>query len=81
MSPLLLLCFAAATAPAAPRLAAAGWPVRAPRLAVLLWLALSGATVGSAALAGLGLALYWDRTHELVGGAWHVCLDALLGSV
>ncbi|GAA4261745.1 hypothetical protein GCM10022255_095620 [Dactylosporangium darangshiense] len=78
MSP-LLLCFAAMAAAAAPRLAAAGWPLRAPRLAVLLWLALSGATAGSLALAGLSLALYWDRTHDVVNGAWHVCLDALRG--
>ncbi|MEU7865637.1 M56 family metallopeptidase [Dactylosporangium sp. NPDC049140] len=78
MSPLLLL-FAGAVAALAPRLAAADWPVRAPRLAVLVWLALTSAMVSSVALAGLSLALYWDRTHDLVDGAWHVCLDALLG--
>ncbi|MET7394214.1 M56 family metallopeptidase [Dactylosporangium sp. NPDC005572] len=80
MSPLLLLAFGALLATtAAPRLAAAGWAPRAPRLAVLAWIALSGAVLLSAVLAALTLLLYWDRTHDLVNGAWHFCLDALTG--
>ncbi|MFG2045215.1 M56 family metallopeptidase [Dactylosporangium sp. NPDC048998] len=80
MSPLLLVAFAAALALAgAPRLAAAGWVVRSPRLGVAAWLALSAAILLSGLLAGLSLLLYWDCAHDLVDGAWHVCLDALLG--
>ncbi|MGI5240902.1 M48 family metalloprotease [Dactylosporangium sp. CA-139066] len=80
MSPLLLAGFTAVLALAvAPRLASARWVVRAPRLAVGAWLGLSGAMLLAAVLTGLTLALHWNRTHDLVEGAWHICLDALLG--
>ncbi|MEV4511198.1 M56 family metallopeptidase [Dactylosporangium sp. NPDC049525] len=80
MSPLLLIAFTALLAfLAAPRLAAASWVLRAPRLALAAWLTGSCAVVASSLLTGLNLLLYWDRTHDLVSGAWHFCLDALLG--
>ncbi|WP_433041066.1 M48 family metalloprotease [Dactylosporangium sp. CS-033363] len=80
MSPFLLAAFTVVLAlSAAPRLASARWVVRAPRLAVGAWLGLSGAVLLSAVLTGLTLLLYWDRAHDLVKGAWHICLDALLG--
>ncbi|WP_432834170.1 M56 family metallopeptidase [Dactylosporangium sp. CA-092794] len=79
MSPLLLAGYATLLMLAAPRLAGAGWVARAPRLAVAAWLALTAALLLSGVLAGVGLMLYWDCTHDLVAGAWHACLDALLG--
>ncbi|WP_432969627.1 M56 family metallopeptidase [Dactylosporangium sp. CA-233914] len=80
MSPLLLAGFTVVLAlVAAPRLASASWVARAPRLAIGAWLGLSGAALLSAVLTGLTLLLHWDRTHDLVKGAWHICLDALLG--
>ncbi|MFB9448764.1 M56 family metallopeptidase [Dactylosporangium vinaceum] len=80
MSPLLLVAFGTALAlVAAPRLAAAGWVARSPRLGVVAWLALSAGVLLSALLAGLTLVLYWDCAHDLAAGAWHFCLDALLG--
>ncbi|MER7274807.1 M48 family metalloprotease [Dactylosporangium sp. NPDC000244] len=80
MSPFLLAAFTMALALiAAPRLASAHWVVRAPRLAVAAWLGWSGAVLLSAVFTALTLLLYWDRAHDLVKGAWHICLDALLG--
>ncbi|GGM67114.1 M56 family metallopeptidase [Dactylosporangium sucinum] len=80
MSPLLLAAFTAALAlVGAPRLASAAWVLRAPRLAVITWITASAAVLVAGLLTGLTLLLYWDRTHDLVKGAWHVCLDALLG--
>ncbi|GAA3234425.1 M56 family metallopeptidase [Dactylosporangium siamense] len=80
MSPLLLIAFTLVLAfVAAPRLAGASWVLRAPRLALTTWLVGSCAVVASSLLTGLNLLLYWDRTHDLVSGAWHFCLDSLLG--
>ncbi|GAA1501380.1 hypothetical protein GCM10009827_010560 [Dactylosporangium maewongense] len=80
MSPLLLIAFTLVLAlVAAPRLAGASWVVRAPRLALTAWLVGSCAVVAASLLTGLNLLLYWDRTHDLVSGAWHFCLDSLLG--
>ncbi|MBP0456083.1 M56 family metallopeptidase [Streptomyces montanisoli] len=52
---LLLLGYAALVATAAPPLARAAWVVRAPRLAICVWQALSVTVVVSAVLAGLAL--------------------------
>ncbi|WP_433617105.1 M56 family metallopeptidase [Dactylosporangium sp. CA-139114] len=80
MSPLLLVGFALALATlGAPRLAAAAWVSRSPRLGVAAWLVLSAAILASALLAALTLLLYWDCAHDFAAGAWHMCLDALLG--
>lgn len=50
-----LLGYAVLLLAAAPVLARAGWPERAPRLAIALWLALPAAAVASVVLAGLAL--------------------------
>lgn len=46
----------------------ASWPVRAPRLGVLAWQALSGSVLASIALAGLALAVpVWPVSADLAG--------------
>jgi Zn-dependent protease with chaperone function len=63
-----LLGYAALLLAAAPRLARAGWPDRAPRLAIAAWLALAYSAVASAALAGLAPLI---PAHPLNGSlAW-----------
>ena len=50
-----LLAYAGLLLAAAPRLAQAGWPDRAPRLGMAAWLVLAYSAVASAALAGVAL--------------------------
>lgn len=52
-----LLAYAGLLLAAAPRLARAGWPDRAPRLAIAAWLGLAYSAAGSVVLAGLALLL------------------------
>ena len=63
----------------APRLANARWVLRAPRLAVFAWLALSYAVVVSAALISFTSVLHWDHAHPLLCTGWRICSDALRG--
>jgi Zn-dependent protease with chaperone function len=56
-----LLAYAGLLLAAALRLARAGWPDRAPRLAIAAWLALAYSAVASVALAGLALLIPAQR--------------------
>jgi Zn-dependent protease with chaperone function len=76
-----LAIFAAALAVGVPRLIlTASWTDRAPRLGVLAWQASAVATVLAAGLAGVAAVLHWGASHDLVGTAWQVCLNALRGA-
>ncbi|GAA2644369.1 M56 family metallopeptidase [Dactylosporangium fulvum] len=80
MTVLLLAGFAALLAAGcAPRLARAGWVVRAPGLALFVWQMLCAATLLSVVLAGLASMLHWGDADDVVCTAWRLCLDALFG--
>ena len=63
-----LLGYAALLLAAAPRLARARWPERAPRLAIAVWLALAAAAIGSVVLAGLAMLVPAPRVSQDI--AW-----------
>jgi Zn-dependent protease with chaperone function len=63
-----LLAYAALLIGAAPVLARAHWPERAPRLAIAAWLALAGSAIVSVVLAGLALLVPAPKVSH--GIAW-----------
>jgi Zn-dependent protease with chaperone function len=63
-----LLGYAVLLLAAAPVLARAGWPERAPRLAIALWLALAASAIASVVLAGLALLVPAPKVSH--GIAW-----------
>ena len=63
-----LLVYAALLLAVAPRLARAGWPERAPRLAIAAWLALAASAIASVVLAGLVLLVPAPKVSH--GIAW-----------
>ena len=68
-----LLTYAGLLLAAAPRLARAGWPDRAPRLAIAAWLALAYSAAASVALAGLALAAPAHRLSTLLAWLFRAC--------
>jgi Zn-dependent protease with chaperone function len=68
-----LLAYAGMLLAAAPLLARAGWPDRAPRLAIAAWLALAYSAVASVALAGLALLVPAERLGGLLSWLLRVC--------
>ncbi|MFF5233604.1 M56 family metallopeptidase [Dactylosporangium sp. NPDC000521] len=81
MTALLLTVYAAGLVViAGPRLARAGWVLRAPGLAIFLWQMVCATVLISAALVGATSMLHWDDTHSVMCQAWQLCLDALQGA-
>jgi hypothetical protein len=72
-----LLVYAGLLLSAAPLLARARWPDRAPRLAIAAWLALAYSAVVSVALAGLALLVPTERLSGLLARLLLVCGMAL----
>jgi Zn-dependent protease with chaperone function len=72
-----LLVYAGLLMSAALLLARAGWPDRAPRLAIAAWLALAYSAVTSVALAGLALLVPTERLSSLLARLLLVCGMAL----
>jgi Zn-dependent protease with chaperone function len=72
-----LLVYAGVLLAGAPLLARAGWPDRAPRLAIAAWLALAYLAVASVALAGLALLVPTERLSGLLARLLVVCGMAL----
>jgi Zn-dependent protease with chaperone function len=72
-----LLVYAGLLLAGAPLLARAGWPDRAPRLAIAAWLALAYSAVASVALAGLALLVPTERLSGLLARLLVVCGMAL----
>ncbi len=72
-----LLVYAGLLLAAGPLLARAGWPDRAPRLAIAAWLALAYSAVASVALAGLGLLAPAERFSGVLARLLVVCGMAL----
>jgi Peptidase family M48 len=68
-----LLGYAAQLLAVAPALARAGWPERAPRLAIAVWLALAASAVGSVLLAGLALVVPAPAVSRVAGWLLAVC--------
>ena len=68
-----LLAYAGLLLAAAPPLARAGWPDRAPRLAIAAWLALAYSAASSVALAGLALLIPAERLGGLLGWVFAAC--------
>jgi Zn-dependent protease with chaperone function len=68
-----LLAYAGLLLAAAPRLARAGWPDRAPRLAIAAWLSLAYSAAGSVALAGLALLVPAERLSGPLNWIFTVC--------
>jgi len=64
-------------AAAAPALARARWPDRAPRLAIAAWLALAGSAAGSVALGGLALVVPTVRVSADLSRLLTACVMAL----
>jgi Zn-dependent protease with chaperone function len=74
-----LLTYAGLLLAAAPRLARAGWPDRAPRLAIAVWLAVAYSAAASVILAGLALVITDHRLSTLPAWLFTACgmpLDA-----
>jgi Zn-dependent protease with chaperone function len=74
-----LLTYAGLLLAAGPRLAQAGWPDRAPRLAIAVWLALAYSAAGSVILAGIALVIPAHRLSSLPAWLFTACgmpLDA-----
>jgi Zn-dependent protease with chaperone function len=72
-----LLAYAGLLLAAAPRLARAGWPDRAPRLAIAAWLAAGYSAVASVALAGLALLIPAQRLSGPLAWFFTACETAL----
>ena len=72
-----LLVYAGLLLAGAPLLARAGWPDRAPRLAIAAWLAQAYSAVASVALAGLALLVPTERLSGLLARLLMVCGMAL----
>ncbi len=72
-----LLAYAALLLAAAPVMARAGWPDRAPRLAIAAWLALAGSAIASVVLAGLALLVPTERVSSILAWLLAVCGMAL----
>ena len=72
-----LLGYAGLLLAAGPLLARAGWPDRAPRLAIAAWLALAYSAVASVALAGLALLVPTERLSGLLARLLMACGMAL----
>jgi Zn-dependent protease with chaperone function len=68
-----LLTYAGLLLAAAPRLERAGWPDRAPRLAIAAWLTLAYSAVASVTLAGLALAMPAHRPGTLLAWLFTAC--------
>ena len=74
-----LLAYAGLLLAAARRLAQAGWPDRAPRLAIAAWLALAYSAASSVTLAGLALLIPAERLSGLLGWVFAACGTADAG--
>jgi Zn-dependent protease with chaperone function len=72
-----LLVYAGLLLAGAPLLARAGWPGRAPRLAIAAWLALAYSAVASVVLAGLALLVPTERLSGVLARLLVVCGMAL----
>jgi len=74
IAPALLLIFAITAGVAGLRLGRAAWPVRAPRLGMWVWVALSASTFAAAVLAGAALAVpairLTPRMVDLLDACW-----------
>jgi hypothetical protein len=68
-----LLVYAGLLLVAGPRLARAGWPDRAPRLAIAAWLALAHSAVASVTLAGLALLVPAQRLSGPLAWLFAAC--------
>lgn len=68
-----LLGYAALLLTAAPVLARAGWPERAPRLAIAVWLTLAWSAIASVMLAGLALLVSAPRVSDGLGWLLAMC--------
>lgn len=76
-----LLAYTALLAVAAPLLLTRGhWPERAPRLAVVLWLASSASVIMGVVLAGLVLALPSSAVTRNLAGLLRACVRAVTSS-
>jgi Zn-dependent protease with chaperone function len=81
MTALMLGVFAAGLVlVAGPRLAGAGWVLRAPGLAIFVWQMVCAAVLVSAGLVGVTSMLHWEDGHTVACRAWRLCLDALQGA-
>lgn len=61
----------------ASRLARAGWPDRAPKLAIAAWLALNGSAVSSVILGGVALVVPTARVSYHLAGLLAACVLAV----
>lgn len=78
IAPALLLAFAmTAGGLAGPWLDRAGWPTRAPRLGMWVWVALSLSTVAAAVLAGAALAIPSVRLTPALVDLLHACMASI----
>jgi len=68
-----LLAYAGLLLAGGPLLARAGWPERAPRLAIAAWLALAYSAIASVTLAGLALLVPTERLSGLLARLVAIC--------
>jgi Zn-dependent protease with chaperone function len=61
----------------ASRLARAGWPDRAPKLAITAWLALNGSAIGSVILGGVALVVPTARVSYHLADLLAACMQAV----